>query len=159
MPLLFIGAGVVLAGSVMTYAYADEKPAVFDISVTAPRADSPESVSKVGLSVLIDFEREYLEIYSHSGVGHISGCALGFSVALSAGVVSQYDGPGKYAESFYDHSVSFPGGVGMDFCYNPDVPLGEACKARSITFTFDADPFPNYYTRYDYYKEKHTIHF
>ena len=142
-PIGAIVAGAAIATGVITsYAAATDSTMVVDLSVATPSTNSP--YGKVGVSAVIDFEDDEINLYGHAGGGIGSGGGMAYSV----GLVDNYDEPEDYAKHFFDINTGYT--MGIDHCWNPLENHNSATQATAITFASPAS-FISYGVGYDYY--------
>ena len=114
-------------GAVITYLAAQDDTAVIDVSYSIQV--TPNHYVKAGISFVIDFQDDTVNTYPHIGIGKGMGSGFGYSV----GEVDNYDDPEDYAEHFVD--INLGNNYGVDHCWNPLEPHGEATQATSFTFS------------------------
>ena len=125
-PVVVTSAIVVTTGIVTTQAAATDSAMVLDLSYSSQI--SPDTYTKAGVSVVIDFGQDTAYAYPHVGVGKGRSSGISYSV----GRVANYEDPYDYAEWFVDVNAGL--NMGMDHCWDPRVDHGTATKATAITF-------------------------
>ncbi len=109
-----------IAAAIMT-----EETIVLDLSCTSDFGI--QTINKLGVSLVLDFDGGNLELYPHAG----KSFGIGEGFTYSVGKIHNYAGPGSYGGLFV-----FAGGglgVGVDACANPFNLQGPS--ATSITFS------------------------
>ena len=125
--LVYQGGVIMAATGIFTMGCAiEETVMVMDVSGT------DESGNKQGLSLVVDFENETLDLYGHHG--KTEGISRGSSASYAVGLVFNYDEVGDYAGPFVNVGGSIKG-VGVDYCRSPDLDP-ESCHAVSVTVTW-----------------------
>ena len=136
-----VAAAALTTGAVTTYAAATDATMAVDLSYSV---QTPGSVyGKVGVSMVIDFDRDESNIYFHGGGGY--GYSSG--VSYSVGIVSNYEEPNDYAGHFADVSAGFD--LGIDHCWTPQDGIVDSTQATCVTFS----PGISYCIGYDYYSQ------
>lgn len=111
---------------------------VLDLSYSKPiKILGPYSL-KLSVSVVIDFEDEYIEMYPH--VGLYTGYSKGWSGSI--GVLVNYDVPGDYRGVFtYIEAAEY---VGVGHCYTPGK-YNNGAKSYYIDFSCGVTSGVDYY--------------
>ncbi len=97
------------------------------------------SVFKVGISVIVNYEDEYMEFYPHGGlsIGLSQGASMSFGVVDNNEKTGDYQGLFEYIEATYY--------VGGGYCFSPLDPI-DGAKAYYLEFGS-----PNISVGIDYY--------
>ena len=131
--VIIVLLAIVVTAKAIEKGIENEEQIVLDLSLTS-------SGYKCGVSLLLDFEGENVELYPH--IGKYKGYSNGFT--YSVGKVGNYDGPNSYKGLFL-----FSGGgflLGYDGCFSPLNPI-DGAFANSVTFSTS----PSIYYGADYY--------
>ena len=126
-PVILATAGVFAAGAVVTYAAATDSVMVVDAS----GAYGVPLYGKAGMSAVIDFGSDNINLYLHLGGG--IGYQWGPSVAV--GMVENYEIPDDYKGPFIDVNAAI--WLGADHCWDPRKKHGVGVMATSGTFSND----------------------
>ena len=130
--VMIVAAAVATTGAITTGAAATDSTMVVDVSTAAAFGTG----TKIGASLVVDFENNNANFYTHTGaVGQNSFMA---NASYSVGIVSNYTEPEDYAGPFADINGGIPMSpvysVGLDHCWNPQEDPRIATKATSFTF-------------------------
>ena len=116
---------VIGIGIITCYAAATDSAMVVDMS----GAVGVPVYGKGGMSAVIDFGNDNINVYGHLGGG--IGFQCGPSVAV--GLVDNYEKPDDYKGPFIGGNAAF--WLGGDYCWDPREEYDLATKARSVTFS------------------------
>lgn len=140
-----VAVAAVTTGAVTTWAAATDSVMVADLSCSYQISGS--AYAKVGISLVMDFERDESNLYFHGG----GGCGYSLGASYSVGIVSNYEKPQDYAGAFAD--VSITNTVGMDHCWTPQDGVVSSTQATCITFS----PGISYGVGYDHFSKPFFI--
>lgn len=82
-----------------------------------------------GVSIVIDFDEDEVNLYAHGGGGY--GYSSG--VSYSACIVSNYEDPQDYAGNFVDVFGGY--NFGVDHCWTPEDGPINSTQATCMTFS------------------------
>ncbi len=119
-------AATATTGAIMTYAAAEETTAVSDLSLSF--TNGAESAT-FGVSLVVDFENEGVELYPHFGMSE----GISSGVTYSTGLVNNYSGPGSYGGKFFQGGGGYL--IGLNHCFDPDTNYANAVSATTFTFS------------------------
>ena len=129
----------------MVYAAATDSTMVMDLSYSMQNPD--RTYEKAGISVVMDFDEDEINIYPHVGRG--AGVNNGFS--YSTGVMDNYEKKEDYEGFFIDTGAS--NFMGADYAWNPLADENSATNSKCLTFGGGYSS----YVGYDYYFNPTTI--
>ena len=134
-----VAAATTTTGAVMTYAAATDSQMVVDVSGSAQVKFN--TYAKGGGALVIDFDKDEVNLYPHVG----GGFGISSGPSYSTGLVQNYETSDDYAGEFVD---VFAGSViGLDHGWSPKDGLINSTQATTITFSSGLGGG----TGYDYY--------
>ena len=136
----YAGLFIASSGVVVADCAFQESAMVVDVSVTNVGNE------KMGSSLVIDFEKNTFDLYSHIGVTTSYGSSS--PLTISVGQVHNYQEIGDYGGEFINVGANF-NSLGGDYCRAPNLDP-DAVSATSITFGFPTSGF-SCYAGSDYY--------
>ena len=122
--LILAGAVLAMTASTLAYGASTKETIVIDVSLSISLG-GPNW--KLGISVVIDFENEWIEFYPHTG----GSIGLSSGLSFSFGKIENYEKQGDYEGVFIFGGGGYYGG--LDHCFGPFDPYQEAVKATSVT--------------------------
>jgi hypothetical protein len=143
-----IVAAIGASGVLLSYGNAADAQIAMDISYSDSYLGGiltgTPGGGKIGLSMVVDFERETIEVFPHSGgfIGYSDG------LSFSTGIIHNYDSEEGYTGHFvYGEGTYYAGG---GHCWDPSSPYTKTTKAYYLDFSFSKKP-GSLNTGYDYY--------
>lgn len=138
--VLFVMSTILVVSISPSAEYINEQPVLIDASISF-------IIFKIGISVVIDFQDEYIEFYGHAGwyKGFPGGSA-------SIGTVYNYNDEGDFRGPFIGGEAGFF--VGINHSLDPRDLVNKKAKSTSIVFSFG--PILGEGTDYYWYNKKLT---